>query len=162
MSRRLSRIGACLLLVPGSLDHCRAAEFLATLGSYKRYLDEPAAVAFGVALKIPVHRRFSIRPEFLFDNGRNYSSVLALASVTGDFTQPEKPVVGYWVAGAGGVRTRERALAFVPLQWAVLGGLGMRFAIRERWTAVAEFRAGWPAFPLVTFNIGYRWGRGIR
>lgn len=140
----------CLLL---------AADVLATFGSYRRYLDEPPAFTYGAAVKIPVTRRFAVRPEFLGDNGRVYSHLLALGSVTGDFTSPEKVAVGYWVASAGGVRERQGFSAFNFWTWAVLGGVGVRFPIGERWTAAAEFRAGLPAFPLVTFNVGYRWGR---
>ena len=157
MSRRIVRFAACLLLMAVS---AAAAEILAAVGSYRRYLDEPAALTCGLAAKFPVTRRLSIRPEFLIDNGRYYSNRLALGSVTGDFTDPEKTAVGYWVAGGGGVRTREESFAFNVWQWALLGGVGVRFAVGERWTAAAEFRTGMPAFPLVTFNIGYRWRKG--
>jgi hypothetical protein len=144
----------------GSAEVCQAAEVLVAVGSYKRFLDEPAALTGGVAVKIPVSSRFSVRSEYLADNSKNYPNRLVLGSLVGDFTDPDKRAVGYWVASAGGVRTGDEYIAFNAWRWALFGGVGVRFAIRERWTAAAEFRAGWPAFPLVTFNVGYRWGKG--
>ena len=85
---RTLALASCLL---GTfVDVCHPAEVLATFGSYRRYLDEPAAFSSGVSVKIPVTRRISVRPEFLADSGRVYSNLLALGSVTGDFTDPEK------------------------------------------------------------------------
>ncbi len=154
---RMLALASCVLGAFVEVSH--SAEVLATFGSYRRYLDEPAAFSSGVSVKIPVTLRISVRPEFLADGGRVYSNLLALGSVTGDFTDPGKAVVGYWVASGGIVQTREEAFAFNAWQWAALGGAGVRFALTQNWSAAAEFRAGMPAFPLVTFNVGYRWGK---
>jgi len=144
---------AAILLAPAD-----GGELLATAGSYKRFLDEPATFAYGAALRIPVMRRLAVRPEIIADHGRYYSNVLALGSVTFDFTDPGGKAVGYVVGSAGGLRTREDAI-FTATTWSALAGVGVRFPIAGKWTGAAEFRAGMPAFPLVTFNIGYRFGK---
>ena len=158
MIRVLCPILAGILLMVASPHRSNAAELLATMGSYRRYLDEPAAFTYGVAVKVPVSRWVSLRPELLADNGKEYSNVVVLGSVMGDFTRPEKRAVGYWIASAGGTRTREQRFAFHSWQWALLGGAGVRLKLGERWSAATEVRTGMPAFPLFTVNVGYRWG----
>ena len=138
---------------------CSAAELSATFGSYKRYLDEPNSVTYGGSIRIPLARRWSVRPEVLVDNGGNFSNVLALGSVMFDFTDPDKRAVGYAVFTAGTVQTMEQRISFSASRWLGAGGAGVRFALSDRWVAAAEVRAGMPAFPLITFNLGYRWGR---
>lgn len=132
-------------------------EILGTVGSYRRYLDEAQAATYGAAFRMPISRRFSIRPEVLADNHKWYPSLLLLGSLTGDFTDPRKPVVGYWVVSAGAIATKERSISFDRWHWAALAGVGARMHFGRHWTGAAEFRVGALAFPLVTFNIGYRW-----
>lgn len=147
-----------LLLILTCCGALPAAELYGAFGAYKRYLDEPAEPTYGVAVRIPVTRRLAIRPEFLADSGSRYSNQLLLGSITGDFTNPDKPAVGYWVGSAGLVRTEEVPFSFTASQATLMGGVGVRFRLSEHWAAAAEFRAGFPVFPLVTFSFGYRWG----
>ncbi|HYI97329.1 MAG TPA: hypothetical protein VEX68_27575 [Bryobacteraceae bacterium] len=149
----MREVGLAWFILGTFVAVCHSAEVFATVGSYKRYLDEPAAFSSGVSVKIPVTRRIAVRPEFLADNGGAYSNLLALGSLTGDFTDPAKAAVGYWIAGGGLVRAREAAFALDARHWIVVGGAGVRFVLSKHWIAAAEFRAGVPAFPLVTFTL---------
>jgi len=93
---------------------CHSAEVLATAGSYKRYLDEPAALSYGVSAKIPVTRRIAVRPEFLADSDKVYSNLLALGSLTGDSPMPGRT---QWATGLPAVDLcgRERRLSLSML-----------------------------------------------
>jgi hypothetical protein len=159
MKARISSSASGLLAICFLASCCSAAELSATFGSYKRYLDEPDSATYGGSIRIPLARRWSVRPEVLVDNGRNFSNVLALGTVMFDFTDPDKRAVGYAVFSAGTVQTMEQHISFSASHWLGAGGAGVRFALSDQWVAAAEVRAGMPAFPLITFNLGYRWGR---
>lgn len=147
-----------VMLVLSLAGACPAAEVLGTVASYKRYLDEPASATYGAAVRVPVFRKLSLRPEVLADTGTNFSSILALGSVILDFSNPERRAVGYAVFSSGIVRTLDERISFSASRWVAAGGAGVRFAISDRWIAAAEARVGMPVFPLITFNVGYRWG----
>ena len=159
MNARMSSTASRLLAICFFAGCCSAAELSATFGSYKRYLDEPNSATYGGSIRIPLARRWSVRPEVLVDNGKNFSNVLALGSVMFDFTDPDKRAVGYAVFSAGTVQTLDQRISFSASHWLGAGGAGVRFALSEHWIAAAEMRVGMPAFPLITFNLGYRWGR---
>jgi hypothetical protein len=135
------------------------AELTGSIGAHKPYIDERAGLAGGAALRIPISRRAALRPEFIASSQDYYSHLLGLGSVTFDFTDPDGPAVGYAVAGAGVRRVREKPIGYTYVDRAWMGGVGVRLGGRSRWAAGAEFRVGAPAFPLVTFYAGFRFGR---
>lgn len=163
MNTRILPLPAIVLTMASVAQFCRAqtqrpVEVAATIGANRRYVDIPAAVAYGGSVSIPVAGRFTIRPEILADTGEDYQATLALVNVMRDFTDPHRKAAGYWVASFGGVRTYEAWVREGTWQWAALGGIGMRFDMGERWTARAEFRMGSPAFPVITFGVGLKLG----
>ena len=146
-----------ILLAAACTSVCSAVDLTAAIGAYKPYLDERPGLIQGGAVRIPISHRIALRPEILTGGISSYSHVLGLASVTFDFTDPGNGAVGYVVGSAGAARTRDRRISYVSVQRALLGGAGVRFAFANHWTAGAELRVGETAFPLVTFNVGYRW-----
>ena len=136
---------------------CPAIDFNAHVGTNKPYLDERAGVTGGASVRFPVTRRLSIRPEALAGTIPNYSHTLILASMTFDFTDPANRAVGYVVGGGGGVRTRDSWSQYTNWSATALAGAGVRVRLSDRWITGAEFRIGLNAFPMVTFNLGYRW-----
>jgi hypothetical protein len=151
----VKRLPTLLLLCAGT----QAAELTGTFGALKPYIDEPAGAAAGAALRVPVSRGVAIRPEFISSSQSYYRHSLGLASVTVDFTKPDRSVVGYVSAGAGAAWVREKPIDYTYVRKALLTGAGVRYTGASRFVAGAEFRVGVPAFPLLTFYAGFRFGR---
>jgi hypothetical protein len=150
---------AGVALLGGSALVAEPIELHATTGYHRVYLDEPGGLAKGGALRIPLTRRFAIRPEFLASSEQQYRHFIFVGSATWDFTNPEKPVVGYIVGGAGVLETFERNFSYAYVSPVILGGVGVRFSFGNYWTANTEFRIGSDAFPLVTAGLGFRFGK---
>jgi hypothetical protein len=131
-------------------------------GAMKPYIDEPAGMAAGAALRLLLARRIAVRPEFVSASSTYYSNLMGIASITADVTDPGKAVTGYVVAGGGGNQIREKPIHYSSTRAQWLAGAGLRFGGRSRWIGGAEFRIGNAAFPLVTFYAGVRFGRNLQ
>ena len=139
---------------------CKAeAEISGTVGFYRPFLDEPSEFLAGGAVRIPLTRRLAVRPEFHANSYRDHHDRLVIGSVTFDVTDPRKRAVLFVSGGGGFLRTHDKRIDYTYYEGTALGGVGVRFAIGERWTAGSEFRLGMNAFPQVTFNIGIQVGR---
>jgi hypothetical protein len=157
--RKVEMRPRCFLLLLAFLPACHAAEpveLLGTLGFHRAYLDVRGGLTGGVALRVPVSRRLALRPEFLITDEPYYRHATVLGSAMFDITDPDRSTVAYLVGGGGMVRTREKPISYTLNEGTVLGGIGVRFAAGERWTAGTEFRVGPNAFPLITGYFGFR------
>ena len=138
----------------------QAAELTGTLGAMKPYIDEPAGLAAGAALRIPITRRIAVRPEFLVSSQSYYRHTLGLGNVTVDFTRPDRLAVGYAIFGAGAAWVREQPIDYTYVRRTILAGAGVRFQAGSHVIAGTEFRVGYPAAPLLTVYAGFRFGGG--
>ena len=139
---------------------CKAeTEVSGVVGFYRPFLDEPAEFLAGAAVRFPLTKRFSVRPEFLANSYSNHSDRLGILGVTFDVTDPRKRAVFFVSGGGGFVRTHDKRINYTYYEATALGGVGVRFALGERWTAGTEFRLGANAFPQVTFSVGMQVGK---
>jgi hypothetical protein len=155
--RRLISVCICLL---AAMPLCRAeTEVSGIVGFYRPFLDERAEFLAGAAVRLPLTKRFSVRPEFLASSYSYHSDQLGIVSVTFDVTDPRKRAVLFVSGGGGFVRTHDKRINYTYYEATALGGVGVRFALGERWTAGTEFRLGANAFPQVTFSVGMQVGK---
>ena len=143
------------LLLPVAI----AAEFSAGMGAYMAFLDQPPAPVYGASLRIPLPARFGVRPEFWTGTQGAWTHTVVGGSVTYDLSRRNRRVVPYIVGTVGAVFSTYDPIAYTSTARAALVGFGVRYSFADKWVIDGEFRAGQSAYPLTTFQIGYRWNK---
>ena len=136
----------------------RVPEMKIFAGSVKTYLDEPAQVAVGGALRMAITPRLSFEPEVLRVAGDRFASWQILGNAT--FALSTNPqVTPYVVAGIGIIRELDKAIDYHSAETTWNAGFGVRFAVNERVSFSTEARLGLNTFPRLAAGVGVALGR---
>jgi hypothetical protein len=126
------------------------------LGISKYYLDEPAFLLLGGAVRFPFSRRVSIGPEISVFGSEAYSIQSLQGNLFFDLTSAAK-VVPYVTAGVGISWQTQHSIRYTSKEMVALGGVGGRIRINKYLRISPQIRAGWSAFPQATLGIGFCW-----
>ena len=136
----------------------RRIELTGTLG-FSTFIDEDFIehVTVGVAVRVPLTRRLSIEPRFLYMHaGSDDQDYFLMGSLVYDL-ETRGPVSPYLTIGGGVFWNRSLVGSgpFVSSDPHVSGGGGARIRLAERWSLVTEARLGFEPLFQVQGGLGY-------
>jgi hypothetical protein len=123
-----------------------------TAGMALQYLDEPWVRALGASVRIPLHGRFSLEPEFAAA-GSVYREWTVVPNLVVDLSDRRKRAVAYLIGGAGYLHELDTRMRYEREDWIWYAGVGVRVRAGKRVFVSPEFRIGGLARAAV--SIGY-------
>ncbi len=123
-----------------------------TAGMALQYLDEPWVRTLGASVRIPLHGRFSLEPEFA-SAGSVYRQWTVIPNVVVDLSDRRKRAVAYLIGGAGYFHELDTRIQYERNDWIWHAGVGVRVRAGKRVFVSPEFRIGGLARAAV--SIGY-------
>ena len=123
-----------------------------TAGIARQYLDEPWVRALGASVRIPLHGRFSLEPEFA-TAGSVYRQWTVIPNLVVDLSDRRKRAVAYLIGGAGYFHETDTRIDYERENWIWNAGVGVRVRVGRRVFVSPEFRIGHLARAAV--SIGY-------
>lgn len=166
---RLSSFAIVCVLAAGTAaaQTGRPAPSLEIHGGYAAFVDESPINhgLLGAAYRFHLSPRVSVGPEFIYMVGPGEDrDIFLTGDVWFDFLTPSPSrvdrVVPYLVGG-GGIMFHRNFLYNEGAKWfarepAFSGGLGVRFAIGDKWYVAPEARIGWEAHLRFSAAVGRR------
>jgi hypothetical protein len=123
-----------------------------TAGMALQYLHEPWVRALGASVRIPLHGRFSLEPEFAAA-GSVYRQWTVIPNLVVDLSDRRKRAVVYLIGGAGYFHELDTRIRYEREDWVWHGGVGVRVRAGRHVFVSPEFRVGGLARAAV--SIGY-------
>lgn len=123
-----------------------------TAGMALQYLDEPWVRSLGASVRIPLHGRFSLEPEFAA-TGSVYRQWTVIPNLVVDLSDRRKRAVAYLIGGAGYFRELDTRIHYEREGGIWNAGVGVRVRAGKRVFVSPEFRVGDLARAAV--SIGY-------
>jgi len=123
-----------------------------TAGMALQYLDEPWVRALGASVRIPLHGRFSLEPEFAAA-GSVYRQWTVVPNLVVDLSDRRKRAVAYLIGGAGYLHELDTRMRYERQDWIWYAGVGVRVRAGKRVFVSPEFRIG--GLVRAAVSIGY-------
>jgi hypothetical protein len=123
-----------------------------TAGMALQYLDEPWVRALGASVRIPLHGRFSLEPEFAVA-GSVYRQWTVIPNLVVDLSDRRKRAVAYLIGGVGYFHELDTRIHYERDSWIWNAGVGVRVRAGKRVFVSPEFCVG--DLARASVSIGY-------